>query len=100
MNELMKTTSTLGVIQESISYFVLFLGAFCGGRGGGWWLQFNWEDYILEIKSWWYLMTTYECASALVVILNEIFFFFLSQLLDTEKKILWEKYIILQYNSW
>jgi hypothetical protein len=50
MNELMKTTSTLGVIQESISYFVLFLGAFCGGRGG-WWLQFNWEDYILEIKS-------------------------------------------------
>ena len=30
----MKTTSTLGVIQESISYFVLFLGAFCGGRGG------------------------------------------------------------------
>ena len=33
-------------------------------------------------------MTTYECASALVVILNEIFFFFLSQLLDTEKKIL------------
>jgi len=28
MNELMKTTSSLGVILEIISYFVLFLGFF------------------------------------------------------------------------